>query len=104
MMGSQGPHLAHAVDAHSPHREPLHVLLAPPEADVILEGEHVKDAVQDGHKEGEPQEVGVPLQQHPLQLVALPIGLRTEIPLQQRSIAWAIWEHLPRTGLARTAT
>ena len=78
-------YLAHTVDAHSPDREPLHILLAPPEADVVLEGEHVKDAVQDGHKEGDRQEVGVPLQQHPLQLIALPVSLCAKIPLQRQS-------------------
>ena len=79
-----GAHLAGAVDAHGAHGQALHVLLAAPEADVVLEGQQVEHAVQDAHQRGQAQEVGIALQQHALQLVALAFALRAHRALRAR--------------------
>lgn len=52
-------YLAEAIDGDGSDREPFHILLVLPETNVIFEGQHVKDRVQQADNHSETQEEGI---------------------------------------------
>lgn len=72
VLGCSAHQLAEGVDDDAARRQALHALVLLPEADVILEGQEVKHAVEHADSHCECQQVGVALQEDALHLQQQP--------------------------------